>query len=86
MRIIALIPMPHLHIRFQPEAPIPGLLVQVCDRDNDDLNACRLIDQTIGKPLHLTTANRATQRVPCHRKIIDTPDGLPGLITELIPS
>jgi hypothetical protein len=23
--------------------------------------------------------------VPCQRKIVDTPDGLPGLITKLIP-
>ena len=78
-------PMPHLNVRFQPHAPIPGLLMQVCDCDNYDLDACRLIDQAIGKPLHLTTANRATQRVPCQRKIVDTPDGLPGLITKLVP-
>ena len=75
----------HLHARFQPHAPIAGLLMQVCDRDNYDLDACRLIDQAIGKPLHLTTANRATQRMPCHRKIVDTPDGFPCLITKLIP-
>jgi hypothetical protein len=52
-------------------APIPRLLMQVCNRDNDDLDACRLIAQAIGRPLHLTTANRATQRVPCHEKIVD---------------
>ena len=75
----------HLNARFQPHAPITGLLMQVCDRDNYDLDACRLIDQAIGKSLHLTTANRATQRVPCQWKIVDTPDGLPGLITKLVP-
>jgi len=75
----------HLHARFQPHAPIAGLLMQVCDCDNDDFDACRLIDQAIGESLHLTTANRATQRVSCQWKTVDTPDGLPGLITKLVP-
>ena len=59
--------------------------MQVRDREYYDLDVCRLVDEAIGKSLHLTTADRAAQRMPCKRKIVDTPDGLPSLVTKLIP-
>ena len=75
----------HLNVRFQPRAPIPGFLMQVCDREYYDLDVCRLVYETIGKSLHLTTADRAAQWVPYKWKIVDTLDSLPSLITKLIP-
>lgn len=75
----------HLNVRLQSRAPISGFLMQVCDRDYYDLDVCRLVDEAIGKSLHLTAADRSTQRLPCKRKIVDTPDGLPSLVTKLIP-
>ena len=59
--------------------------MQVCDREYYDLDVCRLVYETIGKSLHLTTADRAAQWVPCKWKIVDTLDSLPSLITKLIP-
>jgi len=46
-----------LNVRFQPCAPIPGFLMQVCDREYYDLDVCRLVYKAIGKSLHLTAAD-----------------------------
>jgi len=58
--------------------------MQVRDRDNDDLDVSRLVDEAIWKSMHLTTADRAAQQVPCNWKFVDASDGLPRLVTELV--
>ena len=58
--------------------------MQVCDGNNDNLNVCRLVDEAIWKSLHLATANRAAQRMPCMWKFFDASDGLPCFISKLI--
>lgn len=74
-----------LTVSVQPRPPVLGCLMQMCDCEYYDFDVRRFVDEAIGKSLHLTTADRAAQRVPSKRKIIDTPDGRPSLITKLVP-
>ena len=74
-----------LNVSVQPRPPVLGCLMQVCDCEYYDFDVRRFVDEAIGKSLHLTTADRAAQRVPRERKIIDTSDGRPSLITKLVP-
>jgi hypothetical protein len=54
------------------------------DRNDHHLGVRRLLDDTIGRSLHLTAADGAAERMPGKRELADSPDGLPSLVAKLV--
>lgn len=58
--------------------------MQVRDSYHQNFRCGWFVNNAVGKPLHLTAANRAPKGVPCQREIANAADGVPRLIPKFL--